>query len=46
MLFAEREDDDESDAVKTIKPVFAKAKARVQHTKKPRKRERKRKKAA
>jgi len=47
MLFAQKEDDDESDAVKkNIKPVLAKTKARVQQTKKPRKREQKRKKAA
>ena len=46
-LFAQKEDDDESDAVKkNIKPVLAKTKARVQQTKKPRRREQKRKKAA
>jgi hypothetical protein len=45
-LFAQKEDDDESDGVKNIKPVLAKAKARVQSAKKPRKREQKKKKAA
>ena len=46
MLFAAKEDDDESAGVKNIKPVLAKTKALVQQTKKPRKREQKRKKAA
>jgi hypothetical protein len=46
-LFAQKEDDDESDAVKkNIKPALAKAKASVQLTKKSRKREQKKKKAA
>ena len=46
MLFVEKEDDDQSDAVENIKPALAKAKARVQQTKQLRTREQKRKKAA
>ena len=38
MLFAQKEDDDQSDAVKNIKPVLAKANTRVQHTKQQQKR--------
>ena len=45
-LFAQKEDDDESRAVKNIKPVLAKTKALVQQTKKPHKRQQKKKKAA